>query len=144
MYGDQIEKISKDGKKTILVELTQDSQILENAVIVDHHNDKADRPASILQVCQLLDIEPTRKMQLIAANDSGYILAMQKMGASQEEIDTIRLGNVKELQLNKKKVLKELLQIKKFKMGLLSLKCPTLRRQLLQIDFLILISHKIY
>lgn len=90
MYGDEIEKVVKDGKKPVLIELTQDSRISENAVIVDHHNDKADRPASILQVCQLLGIEPTRKMLLIAANDSGYIPAMQKMGASQEEIDAIR------------------------------------------------------
>lgn len=90
-YGDEIEKISKSGKTPVLIELSQDSKIPENSVIIDHHNENANKPASILQVCALLDIEPTRKMQLIAANDSGYIPAMQKLGASQEEIDTIRL-----------------------------------------------------
>ncbi len=90
-YENKIEEISEAGKIPVLIELTQDSKIPDNAIIIDHHNENASKPASILQVCQLLNIAPTRKMQLIAANDSGYIPAMLQMGASQKEIDEIRL-----------------------------------------------------
>lgn len=38
----------------------------------------------------MLGIEPTRKMQLVAANDAGYIPAMMEMGATKEEIAQIR------------------------------------------------------
>lgn len=90
-YSEEIEQVSKAGKTPVLIELSQNSQIPDNAIMIDHHNENAHKPASILQVCQLLNINPTRKMQLIAANDSGYIPAMLQMGASQKEIDEIRL-----------------------------------------------------
>ena len=89
-YGDEIEKVTKEGKKPVIVELAVDSNIPENTINVDHHNENAGKPASILQVCELLGVQPTRKMQLIAANDSGYIPAMLEMGASKEEIAQIR------------------------------------------------------
>ncbi|MBQ7659611.1 MAG: hypothetical protein IJS26_02550 [Alphaproteobacteria bacterium] len=89
-YGDEIEKVAKEGKTPVIVELSVDSPIPLNTINVDHHNENAGRPASILQVCDLLGVEATRKMQLVAANDSGYIPAMMEMGASKEEIAQIR------------------------------------------------------
>lgn len=89
-YGDEIEKVAEDGKTPVIIELAIDSKLPENTVNVDHHNENANKPASILQVCELLGVEPTRKMQLVAANDSGYIPAMLAMGASKEEIALIR------------------------------------------------------
>lgn len=89
-YGDEIEKVVKEGKTPVIVELAIDSDIPESTINVDHHNENTGKPASILQVCELLGVQPTRKMQLIAANDSGYIPAMLELGASKEEIAQIR------------------------------------------------------
>ena len=89
-YGDELEKVVKEGKTPVIVELVIDSNIPESTINVDHHNENAGKPASILQVCELLGVQPTRKMQLIAANDSGYIPAMLELGASKEEIAQIR------------------------------------------------------
>ena len=60
-------------------ENTRDTNLLKK-------NNNASRPASILQVCELLGIAPTRKMQLVAANNSGHIPAMINMGAAKSEI----------------------------------------------------------
>lgn len=89
-YGDEIEKVAKEGKTPVIIELGIDSKLPENTINVDHHNENADKPASILQVCELLGVEPTREMQLVAANDSGYIPAMLAMGATKEEVNKIR------------------------------------------------------
>lgn len=89
-YGDEIEKVAKEGKTPVIIELAVDSKIPANTVNVDHHNENASKPASILQVCELLGVKPTREMQLVAANDSGYIPAMIEMGATKEEINSIR------------------------------------------------------
>lgn len=71
-YGDEIEKVARGGKTPVIIELGVDSKLPKNTINVDYHNENANKPASILQVCELLGAEPTRKMQLIAANDSGY------------------------------------------------------------------------
>lgn len=89
-YGEEIEKVAKEGKTPVIIELAVDSPVPENTINVDHHNENANKPASILQVCELLDVEPTREMRLVAANDSGYIPAMIEMGATKEEINAIR------------------------------------------------------
>lgn len=92
-YASEIAKAVADGKIPVLVELTMDEKIPESAVVVDHHNENAGRPASLLQVLSLLGIEPTRRQQLIAANDSGYIPAMLAMGASPDEIAEVRYAD---------------------------------------------------
>lgn len=67
----------------------------QNCKLIDHHNENAGLPASILQVCDLLDIKPSRYVQLVAANDAGYIPAMEKMGATPDEIKEIRKADRK-------------------------------------------------
>ncbi|MDR2511856.1 MAG: hypothetical protein LBC89_05305, partial [Bacteroidales bacterium] len=57
---------------------------------IDHHNDFAGKPAAIEQIADILNIELTEYQKLVAANDSGYIPAMQRLGATQERIDEIR------------------------------------------------------
>lgn len=89
-YGDEINQVAASGKIPVIVELAVDSKLPENTINVDHHNENSNKPASILQVCELLGIEPTRSMQLVAANDCGYIPAMAAMGASKVEINQIR------------------------------------------------------
>lgn len=72
------------------VELQEDCPLPKHYTRIDHHNDYHDRPASILQVANLLAVEPDRHLKLVAANDSGYISAMQALNASKEEIAEIR------------------------------------------------------
>ena len=45
-----------------------------------------DAPAAPLQVADVLGVTPDRHMQLVAANDAGYIPAMQALNADKDEI----------------------------------------------------------
>ena len=72
------------------VELLEDCPLPKHYTRIDHHNDYNNRPASILQVAEILCVTPDRHMQLVAANDAGYIPAMQVINASKEEIAEIR------------------------------------------------------
>lgn len=90
-YKDEIQNVLAKGKTPVFIELTSDLSSLDGGISVDHHGERANEPASILQVLDLIGVAPTRFDLLIAANDAGYIPAMQKMGATQQEIDVIRL-----------------------------------------------------
>jgi len=72
------------------VELHEDTQLPKYYHRIDHHNDYSQRPAAIMQVAELLGIKPDRHIQLVAANDAGYIPAMRALNASKEEIAEIR------------------------------------------------------
>lgn len=58
---------------------------------IDHHNELSHLPASIEQVATVLGVVLTRDQKIIAANDSGYIPAMKNMGATEQEIVSVRL-----------------------------------------------------
>lgn len=101
-YADEIEAAGLIGRgetTVVLVELEPDLPSDGGAdrgyriVHVDHHGSRSNGPASILQVCELLGVEPTREHLLVAANDSGYIPAMRAMGASDEEVKRIRAAD---------------------------------------------------
>lgn len=72
------------------IELVTDIAPPPNYTLIDHHNEKAGKPSAIEQVAEMLGIQLTRDQQLVAANDSGYIPAMEAMGATPEEIADIR------------------------------------------------------
>ena len=72
------------------IELREDIPVPKNYCRIDHHNDYNDHPASVLQVAEVLGIASDWHIQLVAANDAGYIPAMQAMGASDKEIQEIR------------------------------------------------------
>ena len=77
----------------VFIELAIDRPLPEGAVIIDHHNEKAgrDQKTSLEQVADLLNLPLNRRQQLISANDRGHIRAMRKIGATDEEIESIRL-----------------------------------------------------
>ncbi len=77
------------------IELREDIPAPSNYTRIDHHNDYAHRPSSLEQVATLLHIPMDRHLQLVAANDSGYIPALQAMGATSDEIRRIRLADRK-------------------------------------------------
>lgn len=89
-YSEEIAKVVSENKTPVLVELAGAEQVKE-AIVVDHHNENAGKPASILQVLDLLGLEPTRAHLLVAANDTGYIPGMLAIGATAEEIADVRL-----------------------------------------------------
>jgi hypothetical protein len=72
------------------IELIEDIEPPKNYITIDHHNDNQNKKSSIEQVADLLHIKLSRYQQLVALNDSGYIPAMQKYGATEVEIDYIR------------------------------------------------------
>ena len=72
------------------IELAEDIAPPTNYLRIDHHNEWAHLPASIEQVAKLLGSALTREQQLVAANDQGYIPAMEAMGATADEIADIR------------------------------------------------------
>jgi len=85
------ELLKKHPDKTIYgIELTEDIRPPSNYKRIDHHNDFSNNDASLLQVLQLLNKEPSREDELIIANDVGHIEAMKCMGASETEIKRIR------------------------------------------------------
>src|ERR1022692_4956202 len=88
-YKDEIQSAIKQGQTPVWVELQPDIPY-EGSVAIDHHGPRAHEPASLLQVLKLIGVTPSRMDLLIAANDAGYIPAMQKMEATQGEIDTVR------------------------------------------------------
>ena len=92
-YASAIAQAVADGKQPVLVELALDIELPESIIVVDHHNENAGKPASILQVLDLLGMKPTRRQLLIAANDSGYIPEMLSMGATPEEVAEVRLAD---------------------------------------------------
>lgn len=86
-----------NGTQTIVgIELLQDITPTSHYINIDHHNENSHKSSSLEQVIELLKndlklkIEFTRDLQLIAANDKGYIPAMLQMGATTEEIAEIR------------------------------------------------------
>lgn len=89
-YEAEISRAAADGKTPVVIELEQDCKLPENAINIDHHNQNAGHPASVLQICDLLGIEKTRDLQLIGANDAAYIPGMMEMDAAPEEIARVR------------------------------------------------------
>ena len=89
-YSQEIERAPEFGGVPVLVELEVGIKLPESTLVVDHHNDRSGEEASILQVVRMLGYAPTKNQNLVAANDSGYIPAMLREGASREEIADIR------------------------------------------------------
>jgi len=98
-YRDEIQAVLAKGMSPVLIELTIDTEIdPERVVAIDHHGERAgsDKPTSLHQVLELLKLPQdkwTRWFDLVAANDRGYIPAMLKIGATQEEIIKVRASD---------------------------------------------------
>lgn len=91
-YRELITDSIQRGEVPVMIELEQDVELPEdaNTIVIDHHGKRSSEPASILQICKLLNIEPTRRIELIAANDAGWIPKLRAIGATSEEIRAIR------------------------------------------------------
>lgn len=72
------------------IELQEDITPPDNYHRIDHHNDWDSKKSALEQVAEVLEVTLNRQQQLIAANDKGYIPAMQELSATEEEIASIR------------------------------------------------------
>ena len=78
------------------IELIPDITPPLHYIEIDHHNTNSHKKSALEQIIELLEndlnlkIEFSRDLQLIAANDKGYIPGMFAMGATQEEVADIR------------------------------------------------------
>lgn len=85
-----------DEQTFVGIELLLDIAPPSHYINIDHHNENSSKNSSLEQVIELLKNDPglkielTRDLQLIAANDKGYIPAMIRMGATTEEVADIR------------------------------------------------------
>ncbi len=88
-YIDEVNNIGSD-ETPVLIELIIDIDIPQGTIIIDHHNKDEKKNSSIEQTAELLKIKLNRRQQLIAANDKGFIPAMECMCATKAEIKEIR------------------------------------------------------
>ncbi len=90
-YLSEIRNLSAD-VVPVLIELLPDAPPPDNAVIIDHHGDRAgkDEKTSLEQVAELLNVILDRRRRLICANDRGHIRGMLAENATSEEIADIR------------------------------------------------------
>ena len=87
--SDYADSFKKD-KVNVAIELLEDTPQPPQYLRIDHHNELNTLPASIEQVAALLNTPLSRHQQLVAANDKGFIPALQDFGASATEIADIR------------------------------------------------------
>ena len=79
-----------DVRTLVGIELTEDIAPPANYIRIDHHNELSHLSSSIEQLADLLGITLSLHQQLVAANDKGYIPAMQALGARADQIQEIR------------------------------------------------------
>lgn len=72
------------------VELMEDIPPVASYHRIDHHNDLSHLPSALEQVVSILSVPMNRYLQLVSANDQAYIPGMEQLGATSEEIASIR------------------------------------------------------
>ncbi len=97
-YSNELKRSFDIGETVVLVELKDDNtnsnELATNRVVwIDHHGPWANRPSSLEQVFQWLELSEdrwTRWFDLVVANDRGHTTGMQRINASLEEMVAVR------------------------------------------------------
>lgn len=98
-YREEIDNALSAGLTPVLVELGVDIPLpADRVTVIDHHGRRAgsDLPTSLHQVFDLLQLPGerwSRRFELVAANDRGYIPEMLERGATPQEIEEIRAAD---------------------------------------------------
>lgn len=98
-YRQEINETLLRGLIPVFVELENDLDLVQPQFLeIDHHAERAgeNRLTSLQQVFHLLNLSPelwTRWLELVAANDRGYVPDLVESGASREEIINIRAAD---------------------------------------------------
>lgn len=91
-YKMQLKELKKDDV-VVGIELYKDSNIENKYIEIDHHNKNIEKPSSIEQIAELLNVKLNRYQRLVAENDKGHIKALKDFGATNEEIYAIRAAD---------------------------------------------------
>lgn len=91
--GKKIDEFLKANYKIVGIELSGKKPDSDQFINIDHHNEEQSQPASIEQIGNLLEVELDRWQQLVAANDKGYIPAMEMLEGTVEEIEKVRTAD---------------------------------------------------
>ncbi|MFH1118203.1 MAG: hypothetical protein V1775_00160 [Bacteroidota bacterium] len=91
----EYKSVFNDDEHFVGIELKEDIPLPLKYIPIDHHNENRNRLSSIEQIAEMLNLELDRHQKLVAANDRGYIPAMEAMGATKEEIQKIRKDDKK-------------------------------------------------
>lgn len=92
-YTEEIAQAVATGLVPVLIELAPDIELPPCTRMIDHHGVRSHEACALRQVFDLLGLPEdkwTRHFALVAANDTGHIKAMQRMGATEAEINAIR------------------------------------------------------
>ena len=82
-YSDEISSILEGWKTPVAIEL-KGAWGIEGVIDIDHHGDRSNEPAAILQIMERYWMKINFFDKLIAANDSWFIYAMQDLLNSKE------------------------------------------------------------
>ncbi len=93
-YQEELQE-RKGGQTIYGIELREDILPPSCYRAVDHHNGLSSFPCALEQVLDILQLPMNRYEQLVSANDKAYIPGMLALGATSEEIATIRLADRK-------------------------------------------------
>jgi hypothetical protein len=95
-YRAEIEAALAAGREAVLVELADDLPAdfpRDRLVWIDHHGPRTNLPTAIEQVFARLGLPAerwTRDFELVAANDRGHLAALERVGATLDEMRSIR------------------------------------------------------
>lgn len=93
-YRKELQEV-KDGQTVYGLELREDILPPICYRAIDHHNGLSSLPCALEQVMEILQLPMNRYEQLVSANDKAYIPGMLALGATSEEIATVRLADRK-------------------------------------------------
>lgn len=84
-YKEEIQVVSSLGKTPVLVNLKRDMSLPDESILIGGDS-------VILQVLSLVNLQPNRYQQLVAANSDDYISGMLAINATPEEIASVCLA----------------------------------------------------
>ena len=93
-YQEELQE-TKGGQTIYGIELQEDILPPAYYQAINHHNGLSSLPCALEQVMEILQLPMNRYEQLVSANDKAYIQGMLALGATSEEIATIRLADRK-------------------------------------------------
>lgn len=89
-YKEELEQYKSEDITIYGIELEEDIKLPKKYIEIDHHGKNDDKPSSLEQIAEILDIKLSDEQKLIAANDSRYITGMKNLCATKDEIEKIR------------------------------------------------------
>lgn len=94
-YRQEIDEACRQGWIVWGIELQEDVPVPPSYRKIDHHNECFRLSSALEQVLNMFHLPMDRYLQLVAANDKAYISGMLQLGATAEEVESIRRADRK-------------------------------------------------